>query len=161
MSGNSNKTAKTDKTAKTLIVYYSRSGKSEVIAKDLQTKTGWDTDKIEYADKNKVSFLGAGYEATLRKTTKIKGAVHTPGKYDRIIFITPVWAGRMSTPVRSYMVENRADIKSYSLIATCGGSAIDGAVKDAFDAVRKEPAVSERYLSKDIDNKKYDLAKFM
>ena len=148
-------------TLKTLIIYYSRSGKSEILAKDLQNKTGWDADKIEYAEKNKVSFLIAGFEAMLGKIVKIKGAVHNPGNYDRIIFITPVWAGKMSTPIRSYMIENRADIKSYSLIATCGGSAIDGAVKDAFNAARKEPAVSERYLSKQIDGNTYDLAKFI
>ena len=147
-------------TLKTLIVYYSRSGKSEIIAKDLQSKTGYDIDKIEYSGKSKISFLIAGFEAMLRKTVKIKNTIHAPGEYDRVIFITPIWAGRMSTPIRSYMVENRANIKSYSLIAVCVGSAIDGALKDAFASVRKDPSVSERYLSRQIDNKTYDLAKF-
>ncbi|MCL2774577.1 MAG: hypothetical protein FWD71_14705 [Oscillospiraceae bacterium] len=146
---------------KTLIVYYSRSGKSEIIAKDLQNRTGCDTDKIEYANKNKISFIGAGFEAAFRKKVKIKGAGHNPGDYERIIFVTPVWAGKISTPIRSYMSENKANIKSYSLIATCGGSEIAGAIKDAADIMQKEPAVSERYLSKQIDENTYDLAKFM
>ena len=145
---------------KTLIVYYSRSGKSEIIAKDLQNKTGCDIDKIEYAKKNKVSYIGAIFEALGRKTTQIKGAAHNPGDYDRIIFVTPIWVGRMATPVRSYMAEKRTDIKSYSLIAACGGSEITETVKDAVNIMQKEPAVSERYLAKDIDKGAYDLAKF-
>ena len=145
---------------KTLIVYYSRSGKSEMLAKDLQSKIGCDTDRIEYAGKNKVSFLIAGFEAVRRKTVKIKGAVHKPEEYDKIIFVTPIWAGRLSTPVRSYMAENKANIKSYVLIAVSASSPADAAVKDASDILQKQPAVSERYLSKGIDNKTYDLTKF-
>ena len=145
---------------KTLIIYYSRSGKSEILAKDLQSKIGCDMDKIEYATKNHISFFGAGFEAVSKKTVKIKGANHSPGDYEKIIFITPIWASALSTPVRSYMAENKANIKSYSLIATCGSSGLEGTIKDAGNIMQKEPDNSEMYRSAQIAKGDYDLGKF-
>ena len=146
---------------KILIVYYSRTGKAEIIAKDLQNKLGCDMDKIEYANKKRVSFIGAIFEAFKKKTIKIKGAVHSPVDYEKIIFITPIWASAMSTPIRSYMAEHKTDIKSYSLIATCGSSEISDTLKDAVNVMQKEPVVSERYTDKQIVAGDYDLSKFL
>lgn len=146
---------------KTLIVYYSRSGKAEIIAKDLRDKLGCDIDKIEYADKKRVSFVGALFEVFGKKTKNIKGAEHSPGNYDKIIFITPVWANAMSTPIRSYISEYKANIKSYSLIATCGSSGIEEIAKEAVNIIGAEPALSAQYLDKQIMAGEYDLRKFL
>ena len=147
---------------KILIVYYSRSGVSEIIAKDLQNKLGCDMDKIVYADKDRVSFFRAAREATKKYTVKIKGAEHNPGDYEKIIFVTPIWAGAISTPIRSYMAEHKENIKSYTLITTSGsGDETPKIIKDAVDASRKESAVSKAYSSAQIKKGEYDLGKFI
>ena len=146
---------------KTLIVYYSRTGNSEIIAKDLQNKLGCDTDKIEYANKKRVSFLGALFEAFGKKTKAITGAEHNPGDYEKIIFITPVWAGAMSTPIRSYMAKHKANIKSYSLIAALTKDGFEYTIKDAVQIMQAEPTVSEQYLDSQIKSGEYDLGKFL
>ena len=145
---------------KTLLVYYSRSGKAEIIAKDLQNKIGCDMDKIEYAGKKRVSFIGAIIETFKQSTVKIKGAEHNPGDYEKIIIITPIWASNMTTPIRSYITEHKGNIKSYSLIATCGSGGLETAVKSASDIIQKAPVISEQYTDKQIKAGEYDLSKF-
>ena len=118
-------------------------------------------DKIEYANKKRVSFIGALFESFGKKRKPIIGAKHNPGDYDKIIFITPVWAGAMSTPVRSYMAEHKDNIKSYSLIAVLTREGFEYTIQDAVNTMQKEPAVSEQYSDKQIMAGEYDLGKFV
>jgi flavodoxin len=146
---------------KALLVYYSRSGKSEILAKNLREKTGWDTDKIEYADKKRISFIGGILEARRKATAKIKGDAHNPAEYRRVIIISPVWAGLLATPVRTYLVNHKPDINSYSIIAVCGGRGFEGTVKEAVTILGKEPVVSGEYFSAQIAKGTYDIEKFV
>ncbi|MDR2536327.1 MAG: hypothetical protein LBD29_09900 [Treponema sp.] len=145
----------------TLIVYYSRSGISERLAKALQHKLGCDMDKIAYADKEQIAFGTAVVEALRKATVPIKGSLHKPEDYKKIIFITPVWGGAMATPIRSYMTENKEHIQSYSLIVTCGKSGLSGSIKDAAAALGKEPVGSEQYLSSQVTKGAYNLERFI
>ena len=146
---------------KTLIVYYSKSGKSEMLAKTLREKTGYDIDKLEYADKDHISFPAAVIESLRKTTVEIKGYAHNPAEYDRIIFVSPVWGSALSTPIRSYMSVHRKKIKTYSLIAVCGKIGLEGTVKDATTVMEKEPSVSEQYISAQVGKGTYNLEKFM
>ncbi|MDR1565455.1 MAG: hypothetical protein LBS74_10910 [Oscillospiraceae bacterium] len=129
---------------KNLIVYYSRTGLSERLAKALQEKLGGDIDQITYADRDKVSFASAGWEALRKATAKFKGDVHDAGEYDKIFFISPVWASALATPIRSYMAVNKGKIKAYSMLVTCGGSGLEGALKDALATPPKTQSSSSQ-----------------
>ena len=146
---------------KTLIVYYSRSKKSEMVAHKLQGKLGCDMDKLGYAGKERISFFAAGGEALKKAIVTIKGDAHNPADYERLIFISPVWASALSTPIRSYMAQHKTSIKSYSLIAVCGGSGLEGCIKDAVKVLGNAPERSEQYLAAKVAKDDYDLGKFV
>lgn len=148
------------KTKKNLIVYYSRTGTSEVLAKILREKLACDMDRIDYeVAREKVSFVAAGWEAVRRAVKPIKGNAHKPENYDRVFFVTPVWANGLSTPIRSYMVANRDKIDSYSLLTTSGGNALTKVRKDARAAMKKAPEASVEFKSEDLKQGEYDLSK--
>jgi hypothetical protein len=41
--------------------------------------------------------------------------------YDHVIFISPVWAGKIATPLKSFLMSEKERIKAYSFITICGG----------------------------------------
>jgi flavodoxin len=145
---------------KSLIVYYSRTGLSKRLAEALRAKLGCDIDNVRYAGRDKVSFAAAGLEAVRKATSAFAGDAHDASKYDRIFFISPVWAGSLATPIRSYMAANKDKIKAYALLATCGGSGLEGVKKDAQAATGKAATSAQQFLSREIRQGAYDLEMF-
>ena len=41
--------------------------------------------------------------------------------YDHVILIGPVWAGRIATPLKSFLMKEKNRIRRYSFITVCGG----------------------------------------
>ncbi|MDR1913757.1 MAG: hypothetical protein LBQ68_04640 [Clostridiales bacterium] len=146
---------------KNLIVYFSRTGSTESVAKVLAAKLGCDTDKLYYADREKISFANAGLESLRKQITTLKGDEHDPGIYDKIFFVSPVWAGSLSTPIRSYMKSNKDKIKDYALIVTCGGSGVTGPGKEALAIIGKSPSVTGSFRTLEIKRGEYDLTNFV
>ena len=107
---------------KILVVFYSRDGHTrraaEIIAESLNT----DIDEIEDKKPRKgiIGFLRAGYDATRGKTTDINFS-KTPADYDVVILGGPVWNGRVTPAVRTYLLKNRGSIKKAVFFVTCAG----------------------------------------
>lgn len=105
---------------KILVAFYSRDGHTkkagEIIAKDLNA----DIDEIEDKKPRKgiIGFLRAGYDATRGKTTEIKFSKN-PADYDFVILGSPVWIGRVTPAVRTYLLKNRNSIKKVAFFVTC------------------------------------------
>jgi len=105
---------------KTLIAFYSRDGHTkraaEIIAKGLSA----DIDEIEDKKSRKgiIGFLRAGYDATRGKTTEINFSKN-PANYDVVIVGSPVWNGRVTPAIRTYLLKNRNSIKKIAFFVTC------------------------------------------
>ncbi|GHU71878.1 hypothetical protein AGMMS49992_06680 [Clostridia bacterium] len=146
--------------SKYLVVYYSRTGGSERLAKALQKKLGSDIDRIGYAKTEKVSFISAALQAARKATAKFTGEMHNAAKYDKVYFVSPVWAGALATPIRSYMSYYKDSIKSYELLVTCGSSGLEGAAKDAQTVIGKPAANAEQFTAKEVKQGSFNLDKF-
>jgi len=107
---------------KTLVTFYSRDGNTrraaEIIAKALNA----DVDEIKDKKSRKgiIGFLRAGYDATRGKTTEINFSKN-PADYDVVILGGPVWNGRVTPAVRTYLLKNRDSIKKAAFFVTCAG----------------------------------------
>lgn len=99
------RTVETDK--KTLVVYYSLSGNTEGIAKQLAQQLGADIEKIEtvtpYNSVYKVMEKDAQKEVEKNYQRPIKPLKHNVKNYDRIIIGTPTWWYKMASPVLTFM----------------------------------------------------------
>ena len=89
-----------------LVVVYSRSGTTEVVARALATALGADLDRITPA----VSYAGAaGYLRGLWQALRRSGpSIRTrfdPAQFRTVVLCAPVWAGRLPGPVRTYLQE--------------------------------------------------------
>jgi hypothetical protein len=104
---------------KNLIVYYSFTSNNEKIAEYLRNQLGCDIARIETIKKrNGFSIL---LDLVFKRKPAIKSIPHYLWNYEHVIFIAPIWAGKVATPLKSFLVREKENIKSYSFITLCGG----------------------------------------
>jgi flavodoxin len=109
---------------KSLVVYYSRSGNSKFVAQKIAEKIGADTEEV-IDKKNRrgwIGFLIAGFDATRGKETQIEETRFLPNNYDLIVVGTPIWNGRPSPAIRTYLRKNDLSRKKVALFCTLDGS---------------------------------------
>jgi len=105
---------------KTLVTFYSRDGHTKRAAEIIAKALNADIDEIKDKKSRKgiIGFLRAGYDATRGKTTEINFS-KKPADYDVVILGGPVWNGRVTPAVRTYLLKNRDSVKKAAFFVTC------------------------------------------
>jgi len=108
---------------RTLVVFYSRSGTTKKVAKEISKILKCDTEELVDLKSRKgfKGFLNSGRESHTRTCTKLGKLKKDPSKYDLIILGTPTWTLRMSCPMRTYILKNRKKFKKIACFMTYGG----------------------------------------
>ena len=101
---------------KNLVVFYSRSSNTETIAKEISKTVNGDIKKIEL--EKDISFMGAAFSALLGLKGKIKSMDLNLKDYDNIFIGTPVWAGKTSTPINTFLSETNLTGKNVFVFIT-------------------------------------------
>jgi flavodoxin len=106
--------------AKTLIIYYSRSGKTRLISETLAKNIG--ADILEIKDPKDRSgwwgFMIAGLDAFRHIHTPIEPERPAVDSYSTLIIATPIWSWNVSTPIHTLFEKNSFDKKKLILLTT-------------------------------------------
>lgn len=103
---------------KTLIVYYSFSGNNELLAKELQARM--NCDMIEVHEVNNRNGLTVLLDILFNRTPTVIRPKVILSQYEHIVFLAPIWAGKIASPMRAFIRMEKQDIKTYSFISLCG-----------------------------------------
>lgn len=107
-----------------LIVYYSRSGVTAKVARELAALCGAELEEIR--DRRPrggaAGFLRSAWQGLRRLPAEIEKPRHHPADYPCIVLGTPVWAGQMSSPMRAYILQQREHFRRIAVFCTMGGS---------------------------------------
>lgn len=126
---------------KTLVVYYSLTGKTETVARALANELGADVRRVEDVEKPSVTwwFIMMGAISAIRGAeSEIKPIDAGFQGYDRIFVGSPVWAGSPSTPINAFIA--KADFTGHEVIGfmTMGGDDASGALKKMSERIEKK-----------------------
>lgn len=116
---------------KPLIVYYSHGGNNELLAYRLQKELSCDILEVEPAGKR--TGFSIFLDIVLARMPRIKPCTVALDQYDLLIFVAPIWAGKMAGPLKSFLFGERVHINHYAFISLCGGG-----MRDQAEKVRKE-----------------------
>jgi flavodoxin len=130
--------------SKILVVYYSWTGHTRQIAEAIASELGADIEAICEARPRSgwFAYLYSAWEVLREHVVPIKVLEKDPFAYDLIVLGTPVWAGRMSTPVRSYVAQERHKFSRIALFCTEGGANGEKALAQIAQLCGKEPAAT-------------------
>jgi flavodoxin len=108
---------------RSLVVYYSRTDKTKIAGEAIARELGADCEEIIDLKKRTglrpIRWLIAGKDAWRRKLTNI-GTQKKPEAYDMIIIGTPIWGGKMTPAVRTYLKNYNLDGKKVGFFCTAG-----------------------------------------
>jgi flavodoxin len=115
---------------KTLVAYYSWTGHTRQIAEAIAAELKADLEDIleKRPRSGLFSFLRSLWEVLQVKAVPLKVPVHDVSDYDLIILGTPVWAGRVASPMGSYVDLYRHKFRDIAVFCSEGGANGDKAL---------------------------------
>ncbi|MDP8266560.1 MAG: flavodoxin [Candidatus Aceula meridiana] len=149
----SSETVLAQERAKTLVVYYSRTGNTRKVAKRIAEK--FDADVEELIDQKKrtgfIGFSAAGKDALAHNLTTIDALKLNPQDYDVILIGTPSWFSNMTPAVRTFISQYDLSDKRVGVFATANKTGVKSTVdkitkiisKDDFKNIPKLPLVKK------------------
>ena len=107
---------------RTLVVYYSRSGNTRKAAAKLRDALSCDILEIDDGVKRNgiIGYFRCAVHAIKKKTFPLEPMDKDPSGYDMVVLCTPIWAGTMSTPIRSFVSRFKHQIKRHSIVCAQG-----------------------------------------
>lgn len=105
---------------KVLLAYYSRTGMTAKVARDISASLGCEIEEIrDKKDRSGLfNLLASGRDVFLRELTEIEECRHNPSDYDITIIGTPIWMMRMSLPIKAYVLKHRKEFGKVAFLCT-------------------------------------------
>jgi len=138
-------------TMKTLVVYYSLTGKTDVVAQALAKELGADVRRVEDAAKPSGAwwFMISGSISAMRGVASEIKPIDTGFQdYDRVFVGSPVWAGSPSTPINAFIA--KADFtgkKMSERIQKKGGKIVGSFALSSKKATNEDLAAKTREMA--------------
>ena len=126
---------------KNLVVYYSLTEKTHVVAKALVAELGADSRRVEDVEKPEVSLwfiVKNGFAARRGEESAIKPIDAGFQGYDRIFVGSPVWGWSPSTPINAFIAKADFTGKEVVLFMTMGGDDAEGALTKMGERIEKK-----------------------
>jgi flavodoxin len=123
-----------------LVVYHSRTGITNMVARELASACNADLEPIKCeGNVEHKNYLTAVFEAGLHLQADIQTASHPPEDYDLVMIGTPIWCWNVSSPVRTYLEQHRHQFKQLAFFCTYGGSGYQKVFEDMEDIAGQAP----------------------
>jgi len=129
------------RTMKTLVVYYSLTGKTQTVAQALAAELNADIRRVEDLEKPEASFwfiVKGGFAAMRGVESEIKPIDTGFQGYDRVFIGSPVWGGSPSTPINAFIAKADFSGKDVILFMTMGSDDASGALRKMGERIEKK-----------------------
>lgn len=139
---------------KTLIAYHSRTGVTRRIARLLAKRLGADREEIRIVQPLP-GWLGdimCGIEALGGLSPALRPPRRNSAEYDLVIVGTPVWFWSPSSPVRSWLQQNRLRGRRFAFFCTMGGSGASRALSMMKQLAGGRPLATMALTRQEVDS---------
>jgi hypothetical protein len=117
---------------KTLIVYYSLTGRTRALAQALVQELGADSGEIECARYRPGfwAYVKGSYDSATGRLPAIDSPGGSPSEYDLVVLAGPIWASHAAPPLRAYLRMQDGRFSSVAFVLTHRGSPPDKALRE-------------------------------
>ncbi|HEY9757741.1 MAG TPA: flavodoxin [Oculatellaceae cyanobacterium] len=114
---------------KSLVVYYSRTGKTRWVAETIAATLCADLEEVVDLKKRSgpIGWIGGGKDATRKSLTEITPAKRNPADYELVVVGTPIWAWSPTPAIRTYFAQNDLSSNKVALFYTFDSDLKQGA----------------------------------
>jgi len=143
---------------KTLVAFYSRTGTTKKVAEKIAEILVCNLEEIfDIKDRSGAyGYLTAGRDATLRKLTTLQPLENNPADYELVIIGTPIWSWNVSTPIRTYLENNKSKFRQVAFFCTMGGSGGQRAFSEMEKIINIKPVATLELQTKEVVKNEYE-----
>lgn len=149
-----------------LVAYFSRSGATARVAEQLSAKLGAELDRIdcEYSYAGIGGYFKGIAHSLLRREAPIRYQ-RDPDNFSMVIIGSPVWAGHLSVPMRSYLSRARGRFHKVAAFWVSGSGGAYPSIATEIAGLSGRPCLTTQSFSErevkasEIDGKLQTLAK--
>jgi flavodoxin len=140
-----------------LVAYYSWTGHTQQIAEAIAAAIGADVEAIREARPRAgaLAYLRSIWEALRAKPAPILAPAKDAAAYDLVVLGTPVWAGRMASPLRTYIEQQGGKLLRVAVFCTEGGASGEKAIAQVAALCGKQPVASLIVTERDLKSGDY------
>jgi menaquinone-dependent protoporphyrinogen IX oxidase len=142
----------------TLVVFYSRSGHTKKVAESIASTLQCDIDEL--VDQKKrggvIGYIKSGRDAMRKQETEIREVRKNPGDYDLVIIGTPIWGGRMTPAIRTYLTRYRDSLKGVAFFCTSGNGKSQKGFPEMEELSGKAPVATFEVSTADVNRDLYE-----
>lgn len=128
--------------AKTLVIYYSLTGRTRLVAKTIAKEITADVEEVRpvkhYPLRGAWLYVYGGMQALFSMTTPIDPLIVNLDDYDTLIIGSPVWAGKMAPPMRTFLNQAQLAGKKTAFFCTSGGGGSSEFLKEMRELAKGE-----------------------
>lgn len=135
-----------------LLVCYSRTGNTRLVADELARFTGWPLALIHDA-KPRAGARGdwrCMLDAWLRSRPDYRYEGPPPENFEHIVLLTPVWMKRLAAPLRAFLGDHDLSRQRVSVVCTQGGRGGFNAVEEIATLTRQVPSPVQILLQREV-----------
>jgi len=135
-----------------LVVDFSRTGNTRKLAEAVAQACGGDLEEIRDARPRMGlwGWLRSGREAWRGLPAEIQPTSRNPADYDLVVLGSPVWAGRVSSPMRRYLQDQSGNFDRIALFVTEGGTRGAKALSEMAELAGQSPVATLELREKDL-----------
>ncbi len=140
-----------------LVVFYSHTGMTRRVADAIRGTYSCDIEQIREVTPRTgwTCWMRSMYEALSGKQSPIRPPQKDPADYALVILGTPVWAGRVASPMRSYIAQNKQHFHKIAAFCTMGGSGDSKVFAQIGQLCGQQPISTLALSDQQIDNNQY------
>ncbi|HHW89476.1 MAG TPA: hypothetical protein GX745_01045 [Clostridiales bacterium] len=135
---------------KGLIVYYSFMGANEKLANELKNRSGFEVLEIRELKKRRA--FSIFIDLLFNRQSNIQSIDIDLKQYDLVILVSPIWARKISSPMKAFVTREKDNISKYAFISLCDGN--EKQMRKIFDElterVGREPVAVEQLCISDL-----------
>jgi flavodoxin len=144
---------------KTLVVFYSRTGRTRVAAMELARQLNADVEELHEMHGGRMGARGcvlAGRDAWLGRSAPLAPLRYDPSGHDLVVIAGPVWAFTMCPAVRAYLTLCGAKLRRFAFLCTQGGKGAGRAFIRMAALLDRAPADTLILRARQIDQKLHE-----
>ena len=138
---------------KILVVFYSRTGFTRRVAEQIAKRLQCDLCELREKRRREgaLGYLRSIFEALTRREPELQEPGVDPSRYALVILGTPVWAGRVCSPMRAFLTRHRLGGAEVAVFCTLGGSGAEGVLSALALQAGKTPRAGLALTDSEID----------
>lgn len=129
-----------------LVVVYSWTGTSRLLAHTLASRRGWALGEIHDAVPARNAWRCV-LDTLLRREPPIDYTGPDPAEHDPVLLVSPIWAWHLAGPMRSFVSRWRTSLRRVVVVSVMDASGAGGAVKEVTRLLGRPPRLDEAFLS--------------